>query len=62
MKKPGLSDIKLFAMQYTELESKLISETPKAPILSHSAIMPHLYAQSYVMPHYLLFFPINLNK
>lgn len=61
MKKPGLRDIKFFVMKYTDLEFKLIYETPKAPILSHSAIMPHLYAQPYVMPHYL-FFPINLNK
>lgn len=56
MKKPGLGDIQLFTTKYTELEFKLICETPKAPILSHAAIMPHLYAQSYVMPQYLLFF------
>lgn len=53
--------LELLDPKYTELEFKLTSETLKAQILSHFALLPHLYVQSYIMPHDL-FFSIKLNN
>ena len=60
MKKLGLGDIKLLVPKYTKLEFKLISQTPKAQILSHTLPYYLIYMLNLnVKPHYLLFFPIK---